>query len=551
VVCSDANAVAQVDISGAHSRVDGFIPTGWYPTAVTALPNTGLAILNGKGLGSHPNPGGPNPTKSAAQVHAQSSPVEYVGHIQKGTAQFVTMPSDEEIATDTHTVVTNSPYKDEILYGPITDEQTAYFAKSDGHLSPIQHVIYIIKENRTYDQVLGDIGKGNSDPNLCIFGKDVTPNHHALANEFALLDNYYCNSVLSADGHAWAVEGTTVDYLEKSFGAWIRSYPFPGNDALAIAPSGFIWDDALEHGLTFRNFGEMSTTAIVPQSRFAEIYQDHQRGANKIKFIQTMANAHLKQYSCPDSPGWNLRVPDQVRADIFLKEFAGMQKSGNFPNLTVIYLPSDHTSGIAPGGAAPQAMVADNDLAVGRIVEAISHSQFWKSTCIFVAEDDPQAGFDHVDGHRSFALVISPYTKRGAVISKFYNQTSVLHTMELMLGLPPMNQMDAMAPVMWNVFNNEADLTAYHCKPNTVPIDLTNKAKAAMTAAELKLAEQSEAMRIDIPDAADENTLNRILWASMKGTDAAYPVAFAGAHGKGLAELHLKLDKGVKDDDDD
>jgi phospholipase C len=422
--------------------------------------------------------------------------------------------------------------------------------KRVGEPSVFEHVVYIVKENRTYDQIFGDMPKGNNDPTLCTFGREVTPNHHAIAEQFVLLDNFYCNGVNSADGHAWVTEGLANDYLEKSFGGFARSYPFPGDDANAFSSAGFIWDNVLLHGLSFRNYGEMSVTRRPSGTTWKDIYDDWKSQANKIELKHDIAIETLRKYSCPTSPGWNMTITDQRRADAFLAEFAEHQASGQFPNLTIIYLPQDHTSGTNPGTPTPAAMVADNDLALGRIVEAISRSAFWPKTCIFVIEDDPQNGFDHVDGHRSPCLVISPYTKRGAVVSNFYNQTSVLHTMELMLALPPMNQFDAMAPVMRECFTAKPDLTPYTCVPNTVPLDQMNPPKTALSGVMLDLAEQSERLPLDLPDRCDENTLNRIVWHATKGAAARYPAEFAGAHGKGLKKLHLKLD-GTRDDDDD
>jgi len=252
----------------------------------------------------------------------------------------------------------------------------------------------------------------------------------------------------------------------------------------------------------------------------------------------------LKTYSSPRYPGWELNIPDVLRARAFLQELADFEKTGRWPNFIFVHLPNDH----AGGNPTPRAQVADNDLALGRIVEGISRSKFWPKTCIFVIEDDPQSGFDHVDGHRSICLVASPYTKRHAVIGRFYNQTSVLHTMELILGIPPMNQMDSLAPVMSECFTNTPDLSPYVALPNQVPLDEMPKPVAQLHGKELYWAKKLAAMRFDQPDLNDDNVLNRILWHSVKGVDAPYPAAFAGAHGKGLQALGLKL---VSEDDDD
>jgi len=533
------NAVAVVSLaqsSGGQSRVEGFIPTGWYPGGVV---NDGkhLYIANVKGLGSR----NPQPNRNGWNSHF------YLGTISK-----VEIPGLAGLQTLTRQVQTDAR----------VPEMLRAWDKSHSRRNPVpvparlgepsvfDHVVYIIKENRSYDQIFGDLPQGNADPSLCVFGREVTPNHHALAEEFALLDNYYCNGVLSADGHSWAMEGYATDYLEKSFGGWPRSYPFAGDDPLSFAATGFIWDQVLLHGLSFRNYGEMSKTETLPrEAKFTEIFADYQSKGGKITFEHDMQIENLRRYSCPDSPGWQLRIPDAVRADVFLKEFSDYEKRGDWPNLVIVYLPSDHTTGTRPGGPTPRAQVADNDLAVGRIVERISQSRYWPKTCIFAIEDDPQAGFDHVDGHRSLCLVASPYTKRGAVVSKFYNQTSVLHTMSRMFGVPPMNQMVALSPLMTACFTARPDFKPYQCRPNQIPLDELNKPTAQLQGDELHWALQSLEQPFDEPDRANEDTLNRIIWHSVKGVNAPYPVQLAGAHGKGLRALGLTLG-GKKDDDD-
>jgi YVTN family beta-propeller protein len=533
------NAVAVVALtqsSGGKSQVDGFIPTAWYPGGVI---NDGknLYIANVKGLGSR------NPSREKKGWNS---------HFYLGTVSKVEIPAASVLQTQTGQVKEDArvPQMLRAWDKSRSSQKPVPVPARLGEPSVFDHVIYIIKENRSYDQIFGDMPQGNSDPSLCVFGREVTANHHALAGEFVLLDNYYCNGVLSADGHAWAMEGYATDYLEKSFGGFTRSYPYSGDDPLSYAPTGFIWDHVLLHGLSFRNYGEMARTETVPQnSKFLDIYEDFTNKTGKISFEHTIQIDTLRRYSCPDAPGWQLRIPDVIRADVFLKEFANYEKQGDWPNLVIIFLPSDHTSGTRPGGPTPRAQVADNDLAVGRIVERISQSRFWPKTCIFAIEDDPQAGFDHVDGHRSVCLVASPYTKRGAVVSKFYNQTSVLHTMSRMFGVPPMNQMVALSPLMTDCFTPKPDLKPYQCRPNRIPIDEMNKATAELRGGELHWALKSLEQPFDEVDRADEDTLNRIIWHSVKGVDAPYPVELAGAHGKGLRALRLKL--GGKDDDDD
>jgi YVTN family beta-propeller protein len=518
------NAVAVVS-SGRQNVINGFIPAGWHPGAL-ATDGKYLYIANVQGFGSRNKP---------KDAHGWSV------HWPLGCLNKVAIPDSTTLERYTAQVKSDAriPQVLRALQKAQTGKKPVPVPSRIGEPSTIEHVVYVIKENRTYDQLFGDLPKGNNDPSLCVFGKEVTPNHHALAEQFALLDNFYCNGVVSADGHQWATQGYTTDYIEKQFGGWGRSYPYEGDDALAFASSGFIWDNVLLHGLSFRNYGEMGEGRSDPNDAS---YQEIEARTKDIKLSSKYEVETLKRFSCPDYPGWNMRIPDSARADSFLREFRDYEKKGEWPDFNIIYLPNDHTSGASPGLPTPAGYLAANDLALGQIVEAISKSQFWPKTCIFVVEDDPQAGFDHVDGHRSICLVISPYTKHGAVVSEFYNQTSVLHTMELILGLPPMNQMDAMAPVMSDCFTSTPDLRPYTCLPNLIPLDQTNPKTVGLDGRRLEMANQTLSMRFDQPDKIDDDTLNRIIWHSVKGTDSPYPAEWAGAHGKGLKVLNLRLD---------
>ncbi|HNQ90341.1 MAG TPA: bifunctional YncE family protein/alkaline phosphatase family protein [Verrucomicrobiota bacterium] len=530
------NAVAVLSVGdAAELRIEGFIPAGWYPGAVIT-DGTHLYVANVKGIGSR---------------HADPKKKGWNSHQHRGTVTRVALPDAGQLAEYTRQAKADAQVAQALEAGERSRvaRSPAPVPRRLGDPSVFEHVVYIIKENRTYDQVFGDLPQGNGDPDLCVFSREVTPNHHALAEQFVLLDNFYCNGVLSADGHAWAMEGHVTDYLEKSFGGFTRSYPFAGDDPLAYAATGFLWDNVLRHGLTFRNYGEMNTTSTDPaNATFKEVYDDYTARGRRIGFKHDIPIDTLRRHSCPQSPGWNMRIPDQARADAFLDEFRAFEREGSWPHLVILYLPNDHTSGTRAGSPTPRAQVADNDLALGRVVEAVSRSRFWPKTCLFVIEDDPQAGFDHVDGHRSLCLVISPYTRRGAVVSEFYNQTSVLHTMEQILGLPPMNQMDALAPLMTACFQSRPDFTPYACLPNAIPLDELNKATTALDGPEHEWAERSAALPLDQPDQADEDTLNRIVWHAVKGVDAPYPVALAGAHGKGLKRLGLRLDPEAETD---
>jgi YVTN family beta-propeller protein len=537
VACGGNNAVAVLSLGAENldDVVQGFIPAGWFPSALL-LDGGYLYIANVKGVGSRSQQDGDN---------------GWNVHRHRGSVQRVAVPVGRDaLASYTSQVIQDGRVPHMLRANERAQSSAAPrpVPAQVGQPSVFEHVVYVIKENRTYDQVLGDMAQGNGDPSLCIFGLEVTPNHHALAEQFALLDNYYCNGVNSADGHSWTTEGNVTDHLEKSFGGFTRSYTW-GNDALTYSSSGFIWDNVLAHGLTFRNFGEMDYAEPIPQdASFEAIYRDFVDEGGEIGFAQDIGIDRLSRYSSPTYPGWNMRIPDVLRADRFLTELAGFEERGDLPNFTIVYLPNDHTSGTSPGAPTPRAQVADNDLALGRVVDGITHSRFWPKTCIFIIEDDPQAGFDHVDGHRSLCLVVSPYTARGTVVSDFYNQTSVLHTMQRILGLPPMNQMDAMSPLMETCFVAEADLAPYDALPNTVPLDEMNPEVGALRGGDLHWAMESIRQPFDEFDAADEDTLNRILWHATQGADAPYPAHVAGAHGSGLSGRDLIL---TGDDDDD
>lgn len=529
------NAVAVLRLGDRRSEVRGFIPVGWYPGAVAARGGR-LYAANVKGLGSRFK-------RDGEAWHVKS---------YQGTVNRIELPTGEQLKRYTAQVRRDGRVP-EILRAwekRQSGRKPAPVPARLGEPSVFEHLVYVIKENRTYDQVFGDLPQGNGDPDLCIFGREITPNHHALAEQFVLLDNFYCNGVLSADGHSWATEGNVTDHLEKAFGGFTRSYTF-GDDPITYSSTGFLWDNVLAHGLSFRNFGEMDYAEPVPaNATFPQIYRDFLQKTGKIRFTQNIGIERLRRYSHREYPGWNMRIPDVLRAEVFLKELRGAEKTGSWPNLSIVFLPQDHTSGTTPGEPTPRAHVADNDLALGRIIEGVSRSRFWPKTCVFVIEDDPQDGFDHVDGHRSLCLVASPYTRRGAVVSRFYNQTSVLHTMQRMLGLPPMNQMDAMAPLMGECFTDRPDFRPYTALPARVPLDELNPPRSGLRGEALRWANASRRQRWDKFDMADEDTLNRVLWFAMKG-ERPYPAHLAGAHGRGLAGLRLRLDAAAEDEEDD
>lgn len=390
-----------------------------------------------------------------------------------------------------------------------------------GDPSLIEHVVFIIKENRTYDQVLGDIGKGNSDPTLTMFGRDVTPNQHKLAEQFVLLDNFYAVGGNSADGHQWLTQANETDYCLWP-GYQGRSYPFDGSDPVAYSSSGFLWDAALRMKKSVRIYGEFAgTTAGWDRQKLLQQWRDNVDFNNMFHTVAPIAP--LNAILAGNYPAYSTLIPDVVRAKIFLTDLAHWQQDGQMPNLTILGLPSHHTSGTQPDASTPKAMVADNDLALGQMVEALTKSRFWPKMAIFIVEDDAQNGVDHVDGHRTVGLVVSPYVKRGAIDSTFYSQASMVKTIELMLGLPTMSLFDLIATGMHPSFTATADLSAFtHLEPTQSLFD-RNPPLKAMRGQERRDARASVAMRFDIPDAAPTEKLNRILWRSTMGMNVRYP----------------------------
>jgi hypothetical protein len=350
-----------------------------------------------------------------------------------------------------------------------------------GCASPIKHVFLIIRENRTYDQDLGDIGKGNSDPALAQFGQTITPNGHALANTYGLFDNFYDEGTLSADGHNWITQADANDYIEKEFGAFYRSYPAQGGDALAYQRDGFLWNAAAAAGKTSKAYGEYNNflQQEAPVPSWSQYYQDSQILEGKATGTLPVPESSVNTYADIPSlnaiddhqyPAFDLGIPDQYRTDVWQQSFAQSEKTGSLTNLNLIGMPDDHTAGVGTGDPNPVAEVADNDLAVGRMIDTISHSQFWKSSAVFVLEDDTQNGADHVDGHRGPLLVASPYAKRGITDSTYYTQLNVVRTVEQMLGIAPMNQEDRAAEPMTSAFTNTPNFTPYTHLANQIPL---------------------------------------------------------------------------------
>ena len=354
---------------------------------------------------------------------------------------------------------------------PRPDQKAAPIPERAGEPSLFKHVVFIIKENHTYDSTLGDMPEGNGNAQLCMFGEEVTPNQHALARQWVLLDNTYTSGTNSADGHQWTVSGVANGYIEQNYSAHTRSYPYDGGDPLAYSPEGFLWNAAVKAGKSRAGVRRVCQQAADHRPRDRQdpdleaTVGRLQRGRSEILASPSETeNAALKPYLHPHYIGFPTIVSDQWRADQYLADLKGFEASGEMPALSILLLPNDHTTGTKPNYPTPRAAVADNDLALGRIVEGLSHSRFWKETLILVIEDDSQLGMDHVDGHRTIAFCVSPYTRRGAVVSEVYNHTSLLRTMELVLGLPAMNRFDRTATPMTACFVDQPDETPLHAR---------------------------------------------------------------------------------------
>jgi YVTN family beta-propeller protein len=485
IACADNNDVAVADVAHpGHSVVKGFIPTGWYPSALVVSPDgKKLYVGVGKGLKFRNN----YPGETAAQNTSYDGRIkyDYIGNVLSGAICVVDLPEAAQLAAYTRQVRANLP----LPVGASTSP--AQVAEATRALTHIKHVLYIIRENRTYDQVLGDMSGGNGDPNLTMYGEKITPNAHALARRTVLLDNLYCSGEVSEDGHEWCNAAYATDFKEK---AWILGYSGHGepdaDERLTASPAGYLWDNCARHSLSYRSYGEFSNFTSTPNSK--PVYNGY-----------PSLNGHASQ------AWWELDRKDGARdydyADVFIKELHAAEQSGDWPRYMVMSLGEDHTSGLKPGAFTPFSCVAANDVALGKIVEAISHSKFWPETAIFVIEDDAQNGPDHVDAHRTEGLVISPYVRRGAVDSTLYTTASMVRTIELILGLPPMTQYDAHATPMYNSFTAKPDLTPYEVL--SARIDLT-----ARNPKEGEAARVSSRLDFSHHDAADPDVLNRLLW---------------------------------------
>lgn len=507
--CGGLNAVAVVNAN--DGAIAGWIPSGWYPSSLSLSPD-GKHLAIGALLG--------------AGSSWREEPRKRFVHAYRGSVSVVALPDRAQLNSYTTAVLENNHLTQLTAAASRTapNATPAAVPARAGDASLIEHVVYIIKENRTYDQVFGDMEKGNGDPSLVMFGNDVTPNHHRLADQFVLLDNFYATGGNSGDGHQWATQANETAYCMWP-GYVGRSYPFDGTDPIAYSDGGFIWDAALRMKKTARVFGEYA--GRLPESdkeQRNKLFERWKKGEDFTKDWNITAPIKpLNQILAKNYPAYTQSIPDVVRAQIFKAELKEWEKAGQMPNLVVLQLPSDHTRGTTPGANTPRAMVADNDLALGQIVEALSKTPFWKKMAIFVVEDDAQNGVDHVDGHRTVALAISPYIRRGAVDSTFYSNQSMVKTIELMLGLPTLSLFDLIANDMRASFTNTPDFTPYQAVEPQQSIFELNPSLKALRGAARRDAMASMRMRFDVPDAVPTETLNRIVWRQVKGANIPYP----------------------------
>jgi YVTN family beta-propeller protein len=485
VANADNNSVAVIEVEErGKSKLLGFIPTGWYPTFVTtSADGERVIVASGKGNGT-----GPSRVKRPIDSIAPAVSFQHHGNQLNGILSFVDTPDPKQLAEYTKQVYDNSLYRDSMLErsGASAD---SIIPTTVGEPSPIKHVLFIMKENRTYDQVFGDLKQGNGDPSLTLFGRDVTPNQHALAEQFVLLDNLYCSGEVSQDGQPWTTSAYVNEFTQR---AWTLSYSRHGSlntsGGIAEQSTPYIWELAKQNGLSVKTFG-----------------MGNRRG------IAAVRSTRYEQRS-PGAPA----LRDFEKADRFVAEFREMDQAGTVPNFMFMSLGENHTSGTTPGAFTPKAQVGSNDVAVGKIVEAITKSQVWSTFAIFIIEDDAQNGPDHVDSHRTAGLVISPYVKRKFVDSNMYSTVSMLRTVELLLGLPPMTQHDAAAPPMVSSFIRTADLSGFTALSAQIDLMTKNPANSygAQASADMDFSEY---------DRIDEDALNRILWHSIKGVAVPYP----------------------------
>ncbi|OYX96139.1 MAG: hypothetical protein B7Y76_09090, partial [Sphingobacteriia bacterium 35-40-5] len=503
---ADNNSLAVFDVSVvSESKSKGFIPVGWYPTNVKVVGKK-IFVTNGKGLTSYANPFGPNPVdrrqlvlSHKAEV-AKPEKVQYIGSLFRGSLSIITEPSVSQLGIFSQAVYINSPYSKSGELNAEGEPGNPVPMKV-GDKSPIKHVFYIIKENRTYDQVLSDIPGGNGDTSLLLFGEKITPNQHKLARDYVLLDNFYVDAEVSADGHNWSMGAYANDYVEKN---WPASYGQKGGThgtsaTLKIGNNkdGFIWDLCAKHNVSYRSYGEFVSDDFGMKPRLES----------------------LKGHSAKFAP-YGMGTRDTTRFYQWKSDFDLLVENDAVPQFSTIRLGNNHTEGMRAGRPTPFAHVADNDLAVGMLIDHLSKSPVWKESVVFILEDDAQNGPDHVDAHRSPAFVVGPFVKRKYVDHTMYTTSGMLRTMELILGLPPMTQYDAAATPMWRLFTKNPDFTPYNHLP--VSVDLNDK-----NPENTKLGKLSEKFNWTKEDSVPDLIFNEILWQGIKGKPAPSPVRAA------------------------
>jgi YVTN family beta-propeller protein len=516
VANADNNSLAVFEVSvPGRTKSKGFIPVGWYPTNIKVI-GTKIFVSNGKGFSSFPNPDGPNPAEPRQNVVRHLGDTSgtvtagYIGGLMKGTMSIIDEPTENNLAVYSKAVYTNSPFsKDKEINS--TGEAGNPIPMKVGDKSPIRYVFYIIKENRTYDQVLGDIPEGNGDTSIVLFGEKITPNQHKLVKEFVLLDNFYADGEVSADGHNWSTSAHATDYLEKnwvtSYGGRGGTYPGEGQSETANPKKGFIWDYAKRAGISYRTYGEFADggKANIPA---------------------------LVDHLCPYFPGYDLKIRDTIRFNAWKRDFDSLLSVNAVPQLNTIRFSNDHTEGLRLNSTTPFAHAADNDLAVGLFIEHLSKSAIWKESAVFIVEDDAQNGPDHVDAHRTTAYVAGPFVKRGYVDKTMYSTSSMLRTIELILGLPPMSQYDAAATPMFKSFTAESNLSPFSSLPPNINLNDKNTARnaTARLSADIDLSKEDR-----VPDML----FSQIIWKAVKGEDSEMPAPRRSAF------------VNVADDDDD
>jgi DNA-binding beta-propeller fold protein YncE len=506
VANADNNCLAVFDVSQpGQSASKGFIPVGWYPTTVRVMGKK-IFVANGKGFSSFPNPNGPQPTSVTERTAYQkgdtstTNKIQYIGSLMKGSLSIINVPKEAQMRLFSKQVYENSPYtkeREKLAEG----QKNNPIPQKVGNPSPIKYVFYIIKENRTYDQVLGDLPEGNGDASLCLFPEKITPNQHKLAREFVLLDNFYVAAEVSADGHNWSTAAYANDFTEKT---WVQSYGDRGGDyvyegqaEIAHPKGGFIWDHCLRAGISYRTYGE-----------FADDYKPN--------------IAAIKDHYCPYFTSWDTEVRDTTRVRQWRRDFDSLLLVNAVPKINTLRLINDHTSGLHKGSLSPYAQVADNDYAVGLFIEYLSNSPIWKESVVFILEDDAQNGADHIDAHRSIAFVASPYTRRHFRDTTQYTTNSMLRTLELIVGLPPMSQHDAAATPMWRCFTDKPDFTPFKAIIPDVNLDERNVSVSP-------LAKQFDYFDFAGEDRVPDLLFNQLLWKALKGEDSEMPAPRRGA----------------------